>query len=172
MCKSCEINPVYILTNKRRFCKRCFSRYIERRVLRAINRFSSEKSFFIKKSEKSPALIYIFKRLNFKINKKENKGKTANSNCIDDTAVEIIAAFMSRNMQLEKLNPSLKKEIMPFYFCLDKEIKLYASLHNIKLGEKAGERGLRRKVGNFLAEMEKKHPEIKNAIVNSLISTS
>lgn len=39
MCTTCEKKPVYILHNGKKLCKRCFTRYYERKVFRAISKY-------------------------------------------------------------------------------------------------------------------------------------
>lgn len=40
MCRYCQANPVYELTNKRKFCKKCFCSYVERKVFRTIRQYN------------------------------------------------------------------------------------------------------------------------------------
>ena len=39
MCKQCESKPVYELTNKRKFCERCFCRFFEKKVFKAMRKY-------------------------------------------------------------------------------------------------------------------------------------
>lgn len=39
MCKKCEVKPVYILNNGKKLCKKCFTRYYERKVFRTIAKY-------------------------------------------------------------------------------------------------------------------------------------
>jgi tRNA(Ile)-lysidine synthase TilS/MesJ len=39
MCEQCETNPVYELTNKRKFCEKCFCRFFEKKVFSTIRKY-------------------------------------------------------------------------------------------------------------------------------------
>lgn len=118
------------------------------------------------------------------LNKKAKKqGFTviATGHSLDDEAETIMLNLMKGNPKLlAKLGPSsgIKRieefiqRIKPLYLCSEKEIILYAKLKKIPLSfgacPKRGET-FRVEVREFLRDMEKKHVEIKNAVVNSLL---
>lgn len=113
----------------------------------------------------------------------KQKGFTviATGHNLDDEAETIILNQMKGSPALlAKLGPVsgiMKREdfvqrIKPLYFCPEKEIILYAKLKNLPLSfEICPARGetFRVEIRNFLREMDKKHVEVKNAIVNSFL---
>jgi tRNA(Ile)-lysidine synthase TilS/MesJ len=68
--------------------------------------------------------------------------------------------------ELKKNLPSYENAVKPLCLFLDEEILLYAKLKNLKF-RKAQEK--KDKIRNFEDEFEKKHPEVKRAIVNSVL---
>jgi tRNA(Ile)-lysidine synthase TilS/MesJ len=67
----------------------------------------------------------------------------------------------------QTLLPVKDKIIRPFYFFLDKEIKLYADLKKLKYNKIIKKNN---KWEEFMNKLEKNHPEIKQATVNSYLS--
>jgi len=118
------------------------------------------------------------------MNKKARKlGYTviATGHNLDDEAETIILnQFKGNPALLAKLGPSSgigkRKEfvqrIKPLYFCSVNEIVLYAKIKKLPLALGScimrGET-FRITIRNFLKKMEKQHPEVKNAIVNSFL---
>ncbi len=108
----------------------------------------------------------------------------ATAHSLDDGAESIILNFLKGNPELlAKLGPStgiartkaFVQRVKPFYLCSTKEIVLYAKLKKIPIPKEKESicpiRGLtlRIEIRNWLADLEKKHTEIKNAIINSFL---
>ncbi|UZE94192.1 MAG: TIGR00269 family protein [Candidatus Pacearchaeota archaeon] len=101
---------------------------------------------------------------------------------LDDEAETILLNFLKGNPELlAKLGPltgvrrtkEFVQRVKPFYLCSTKEIVLYAKLKKIPIPPKetciCPLRGttLRVEIREWLIQLEKKHTEVKNAIVNS-----
>jgi hypothetical protein len=178
MCKQCETNPVYEFTNKRKLCKNCFVNYFNKKFLFTIRKFGMIKSgdvigykknndfkeivlenmldFFSKKSG-----IFIVKLPNKKAN------KIVSDSSIDSEANEIVKTIIEGNsVDLKKDLPIEKNVIKPLYLFSDEEILLYAKIKNLKFKE---ENKKKNKIESFIDDFEKKHPEVKRAVVNSLL---
>lgn len=179
MCKICEIKPVYEFTNKRKLCKTCFIRWFEKKFLYTIRRFEMIKKgetigYFKKNDFRSVVLEELLKMFTkkspiklVKISQKKNTiNKIAISETTDTQATEIIKIIIKDNSQkLQKNIPISKKEIKPLYLFLDKEVLLYAKLKKLKF-----KKSIKQKkdiISEFINELEKKHPEIKRAIIKS-----
>jgi len=98
---------------------------------------------------------------------KKKKGIIATSESTDEIAVMIIDEQMKKKMNMKKAIPVFgkPKTIRPLYLLTDKEIELFIKLKGMPLIEK-------KKYSNTIGiinQLEKKHPEIKHAIVNSFI---
>jgi tRNA(Ile)-lysidine synthase TilS/MesJ len=188
MCKNCGKNSVYELTNKRKFCKNCFCRYFEKKVLHTIRKYrlvdNTKRVFVICKSIKGKIILNILNKIAKKRGieviqskrylKAKKYDKIALEHSIDDEAFSIIFAMMGKNLRLDFIGPEIKKGnrifIKPLYFCLDKEIELYAKINRIRGKTELKEKNaLKLKISDFIDFMEKKHPEIKNAIVNAML---
>ena len=114
-------------------------------------------------------LYFISEKSNFKIVKLPNKSanKIAVDSSIDEEAENITKILIDGNSSMLNKNlPVEGKIIKPLYLFLDEEILLYAKLKKIKFKEK---KNIKNKTENFLDEFEKKHPEVKRAVVNSLL---
>ena len=116
------------------------------------------------------------------INKKISK--IAIGQTIDLTAYKIINSLVNKNVKnLEDVAPIEGKIIKPLYLFLDKEILLYAKLRSnfcipkgmrqhyaklkkLKLTKIEKEKN---ELSEFIEELEKKHPEVKRAVVNSYL---
>jgi len=108
-------------------------------------------------------------------------GVIATGHCLDDEAETILLnQFKGNSELLAKLGPvtgiaKIKKfaqRVKPLYFCSEEQIILYAKIKKLPLSlEVCPLRGktFRVEVRNILNEMEKKHREMKNAIVNSFM---
>lgn len=193
MCRLCETNPVYEFTNKRKLCKTCFIHYFEKRVLYTIRKFEMIQSGDVvgyKKENgfKSAVLENVLDFLSEKSNleivnlPKKRANKIAKESSLDSEAREIIKQVINGgSSKLKKELPVEGNIIRPLYLFLDEEILLYAKLKGLKFKEiqiKGSERvqassvknaGRKNKIENFLDEFEKKHPEVKRAVVNSLL---
>ncbi|MFH0831510.1 MAG: TIGR00269 family protein [archaeon] len=107
--------------------------------------------------------------------------KIATGHSLDDEAETVIINMMKGNPALlAKLGPvsgikqrkKLVQRIKPLYFRSSKEVILYAKFQKLPLSLKTctlRTDTFRASIRNFLENMEKNHPEIKNAIVNSLL---
>jgi len=90
--------------------------------------------------------------------------KLALSDTIDKTSEEIVNILIKQNLKnLKTLKPVDGKIIKPLYLFLDKEVLLYAKLKKLKFGK------IQKNKASFLDELEKKHPEIKRAVVSSYL---
>lgn len=120
--------------------------------------------------EKHPVLIDLFElykqKAPVKIIKSEEYSKKAISTSSDDLAYEFVNSLIKGNLTKTKnLKPVNKKIIRPLYLFLDKEILIYANLKNLKF-KKASKKN---KTPIFIDELEKKHPELKQAITKSYL---
>lgn len=178
MCKACELKPVYEFTNKKKLCKRCFVKYFQKKFLYIVRKFK-----MIRKGD----VVCYKKTLNFRsvvledlLNLFANKGvieivktgnkkanKTALSDTLDSESDKIIHELIKKKVKdLREIKPVNGKTIKPLYLFLDKEVLLYAKLRNLKFKEKKIKKD---KISLFIEEMEKNHPELKRAIVNSYL---
>jgi len=116
----------------------------------------------------SNILEFISEKSNLKIIKPNKKtDKIAVSSSLDLEAEEILNILIPGKIRnLEDCLPVVENFIKPLYLFLDKEILLYATLKDLKF-KKIKKKG--NKITKFLNETEKKHPEVKRAIVNSLL---
>lgn len=101
-------------------------------------------------------------------NRKLKASKIAVDSSIDSESSKIIRTLINGNVsELKKFLPVYSNIIKPLYLFLDEEILLYAKLKNLKFSKKTDKKD---KIKSFEDEFEKKHPEIKRAIVNSLLA--
>jgi len=176
MCYQCRINPVYEFTNKRKVCRNCFIKWFEKKFLYTIRKFNMlEKGDIVfyenKKDFCSVVLGEVLKIVEskgrIKLTQKKRYDKFAKSSTLDDSAFEILNSFLLKNNKnLKEILPIYKKNIKPLYLFLDKEILLYAKLKNLKFKKIKKKKD---RISEFLNESEKKHPEIKRAIVNGFL---
>ncbi len=120
------------------------------------------------------------------LNKKAKKMKIdviATGHNIDDEAENIMLNWFKGNPeQLAKLGPKtgtqkisgFVQRVKPFYFCNTKEIVLYAKLRRIPIPKGKGicplrGRTFRVDIRHWLEQMDKKHIEVRNAIVASFL---
>jgi hypothetical protein len=92
--------------------------------------------------------------------------KIALASTIDLASQEITNEIIKGKGDLKNVSPVNKKEIKPLYLFLDKEVLLYAKIKGLKYKET---KQTKNKINDFINELEKKHPEIKRAIVNSYL---
>ncbi len=178
MCKLCETKPVYEFTNRRKLCARCFVNYFEKKVLYTVRKFDMVNSGDVigykeKKDFKGTVLKeilnFISDKSNFDIVKLPNKraNKIAVDSSIDSEAVDVSKKLIERTVsELKRDLPVEGKIIKPLYLFLDDEILLYAKIKKLKFKQIKENKN---KINHFLDEFEKKHPEVKRAIVNSLL---
>ncbi len=178
MCKQCELNPVYEFTNKRKLCKMCFVNYFQKKFLFTIRKFNLvkqgdiigyKKDNHLKEIVLEDLLLLLKKKYGTEVIKLPNAqvNKIASDSSIDSESDEIVKTIIEGNANdLEKDLPSEKNIIKPLYLFSDEEILIYAKIKNLKFKE---EKIKKNKINNFINEFEKKHPEIKRAVVNSLL---
>ncbi len=93
--------------------------------------------------------------------------KFASSSTADIEAKKITETIIKKNIfDLRKEN---KKIINPLILFLDKEVLLYAKLKKFKFTK---QKNSSNKICEFIDELEKKHPEIKQAIVQTILKTT
>ncbi len=98
---------------------------------------------------------------------KRDKVKIAISSTLDTESDKLVHELIKGNARnLRELAPVQGKTIKPLYLFLDKEVLLYAKLKNLKFKEKIERKD---KISSFVDDLERKHPEIKNAIINSYL---
>ena len=186
MCKNCERKPVYEFTNKRKLCKQCFIRYFHKKFLYTIRKFEMikrEEEIFFKSSGSlrdevlKNVLNYFSERAGIGVVKKgrssaypklrskgaRGKCKTAVSDTLDVTSLSFISQTFSEGKG--DLLPVVKNKIKPLYLFLDKEVLIYAKI--LKLQFKEDKK--KDKLEMFIDSLEKNHPEVKRAIVNSYL---
>jgi len=179
MCKNCQLKPVYEFTNKRKLCKKCFIRYFQKKVL-----YISRKFKMINKDEvlgykhgkdfRSVVLEDVLKMFAEKwviklvrLPSKKKVDKIAIPSTIDLEADKFIHEIINKKLQkLNDIKPVNGKVIKPLYLFLDKEVLLYAKLKNLKFKKKMEKKD---KINSFIDGLEKKHPEVKRAVVNSYL---
>jgi tRNA(Ile)-lysidine synthase TilS/MesJ len=104
---------------------------------------------------------------------KENKiTKTALPFTIDLEADKIIHKLIKEDIKtLDNVLPVTGKRreiVKPLYLFLDGEVLLYARLRKLKFKpEKSKEKKTKDKISLFIDSLEKKHPELKRAVVKS-----
>jgi tRNA(Ile)-lysidine synthase TilS/MesJ len=104
-------------------------------------------------------------KANAKLTKSLKSDKIAISTTLDSEADEITHKLMDKNSKM-KFSPVEGRTIKPLYLFLDEEILLYAKIKKLRF-KKIKEK--KDKLSSFIDELEEKHPEIKRAIVNSML---
>ena len=93
--------------------------------------------------------------------------KIAITSTLDSEANEIIETLIKGNeKEMKNLKPVDGKMIKPLYLFLNEEVLLYAKLKDLKFDEGKEKKT---KIRKFINELEKKHPEVKRAVVNSYL---
>lgn len=178
MCKQCNLNPVYEFTNKRKLCAKCFIIYFQKKVLYTLRKFNMiqrgdilgyKKENNFKGVVLEETLQFISEKANFNVIKLPSRkvNKIAIDSSLDSESENIIKILIDKkSIELKKYLPVEKNIIKPLYLFLDEEILLYAKLKKLKFTQ---EKEKKSKIKYFIDEFEKKHPEVKRAIVNSLL---
>lgn len=178
MCHLCKTKPVYEFTNKRKLCARCFVSYFEKKVLYTIKKFGMIKredvvGYKKDNSLKGMVLENILKFVSDKagfnlVRFPDNKAdKIAVASSIDSESENITKTLIEGNASdLKKYLPVYGRIIKPLYLFLEQEILLYAKIKKLKFSRKEMKGN---KFNNFLNHSEEKHPEVKRAVVNSLL---
>ncbi len=100
------------------------------------------------------------------INRKDIS-KIAIAQTTDLIAYKIINTILNKSAKnLGDVAPTESKVIKPLYLFLDKEVLLYAKIKKLKF-EKIKEK--EDEIGKFINELEKKHPEVKRAVVKGCL---
>jgi len=94
-----------------------------------------------------------------------NFNKKAVANTTDIVSGKIIHNLIKKNFNI-KIKPIENKIIYPLYLFLDTEVLLYAKIKKLKF---VSIKKTKSKWFDFVESLEKKHPEIKRAIVNSYL---
>jgi hypothetical protein len=177
MCKQCETNPVYEFTNKRKLCKNCFVRYFDKKVLFTIRKYkliNSKDIIGYKKGNNFRGVVlenvlkFISEKYGFNIVKLPNKkvNKIAVPSTLDSESCNVINLVINGDISnIKKIFPFEKNIVKPLYFFLDEEVLLYAKIKNLKFKKIR----TKDKINNFLNSLEKKHPEVKRAIINGIL---
>jgi len=180
MCKLCEIKPVYQFTNKRKVCKNCFIQYFQKKVLYTIRKFklANHSDIIGYKDNRTfqdvvlEDVLKIFSTKSraeiIKLPSKKKTNKIAISNTLDFEAEKIVHTLVKEDISKLKDVASIQKiknkvYIKPLYLFLDEEVLLYAKLKNLKFKKISSKKD---KLTLFVEDLEKKHPEIKRAILN------
>ena len=177
MCNLCNKKPVYEFTNKRKLCKNCFIRYFQKKVLYTNRKFKLIQKHDIiypetKNSLKDSVLknilnLFVEKGIIELTTSKKKADKIAISNNLDTESNKIIHELIQGNTKkLKEFSPKNKTIIKPLYLFLDTEIKLYAKIKKLKSKDSNAKKD---NITKFVNNLEKKHPEIKRAIVNSYL---
>ena len=138
-------------------------------MLKKGEKFTIKKSSEFRGAVLQEVLEIYAERARAQILKKSNK--IAVSLTLDNQASETLRILIKGKFQeLKKVLPTEKKGnkiiIKPLYLFLDEEVLLYAKLKRLKFRKSKEKKDKFRK---FLDEMEKKHPEVKRAVVKSLL---
>jgi len=140
-------------------------------LLRDIVGYKAEKDFRsvvledVLKKFAEKAMVKVVKIPNKKIN------KIAEPSTIDFESDKIIHSIIKGNVsELKEVSPVKKIKgktiINPLYLFLDKEVLLYAKIKRLKFSNVKAKKD---DISNFIENLEKKHPEVKRAIVNSYL---
>lgn len=175
MCKECEKNPVWIFTNKRKVCKKCFIRYFQKKFFYTVRKFKlfgrEEIIYYDSNGVKGKVLEELLMELKSKLalelikSSSRKYDKNVLTTSLDDTSYDVVKELLKGDLVKKNLNIKEGKTVKPLYLFLDAEIFLYAKLRGIKASGKE-KNSLEKKL---IDGLEKNHPEIKNAIVNSYL---
>ncbi len=137
------------------------------KLLEICNSQSSSPDCSLKgnKLSKKNSLINSFGKLRVNGNEQANL-KIATPETSDSIAEKIIREIIEGKLDMKKHAPIGGNVIKPLYLFLDKEVSLYAKLRGLKFKK---EKSKGNKIDEFLEEMDKKHPELYHAVVNSYL---
>ena len=136
-------------------------------VLKEVLRFLSEKI-----NVKLMKLSGTKENTLTQITKKAKINKIALGVTLDLESDFIIREIIGKDIKILNSGPMEKtkdkniKLIKPLYLFLDKEILIYAKLKKLKFEK---DKTTKNKISKFIDELEKKHPEIKRAIVKGYL---
>ena len=184
MCKQCELRPVYEFTNQRKLCKKCFIKYFQKKFLYVNRKFGMIRRGYVvgyenKKDFRSVVLEDVLEMFAEKLMIElvristtlprpptPKVTKIAVPCTIDLECDKIIHGIIKGDIRKLNVKPVDGKVIKPLYLFLDKEVLLYAKLRKLKFEKNKGKED---EIGKFINELEKKHPEVKRAVVNSYL---
>lgn len=178
MCQLCSSKPVYEFTNQRKLCARCFVNYFVKKFLYTLRKFEMinqedvvgySAGNSLKKVVLKHLLFLAKDKYHFELVKLPSKKakKFAIDSSLDSESQEIVDTLLHKiSESLKKSLPVEMKIIKPIYLFLDEEILLYAKIKKLKFKQ---EKNKKDKIEIFLKRTEEKHPEVKRAIVNSLL---
>jgi tRNA(Ile)-lysidine synthase TilS/MesJ len=178
MCKLCQTKPVYEFTNQRKLCKNCFVQYFQKKVFYSVRRFKMIQyhdvvAYKNKKDFRNVVLKKVLELFEEKsiisLVKFSSKKATkiAIASTLDSESDKIIHSLIKgKPSQLENMSPVEKKIINPLYLFLDEEILLFARIKKLKFIKSKEKKDA---ISKFIDNLEKKHPEIKRAIINSYL---
>jgi hypothetical protein len=180
MCKECNSKPVYVFSNGRQICKNCFINWFQKKVLYTIRKFSLVKKGDVIGYKKTnnfrdlvleDLLIYYQTRAPINIVKLPNNkaNKIALSDTTDHISQIVIKNLLNKKIRSTQELPILERIIRPLYLFLDQEVLLYAKLNNLKFKQ---EKENSDKIKKLFIDLEKKHKEVKNAVLNSYLNLS
>ena len=181
MCKLCETKPVYEFTNQRKVCARCFINWFEKKFFYTIRKFGmiSQKdvvSYENKGDFRGVVLEHMLGRWTERAHVKLRKGKGGTKIAVSDTSdvgsYEIVDSLIKGKGNVGGAVEG--KIIRPLYLFLDAEVLLYARLHRLVYPkvQGSGAKLKKGKIAQFVDELEKKHPEVKHAVVKSWLKLS
>jgi len=99
-----------------------------------------------------------------KFRAERGKSKLAIPSTIDTQANKFLEIVINKKAEnLKELSPVIGKIIKPLCLFLDEEVLLYVKLRKLKYSDAKEEKT---KISVFLDGIEKKHPEVKRAIMN------
>jgi hypothetical protein len=128
-----------------------------------------DNKLLIKQQKASDYLLTIskFSRA-LKRGKIKDNFKIALSSTTDAESYGIVNEIIEGKGNLKNFSPVDGEIIKPLYLFLDKEVLLYAKLKKLKF-KKFNENTKKDKISEFVDELEKKHPEVKQAVIGSCL---
>ena len=169
------MKTIITLQNGKKLNKYQFIDYFERKVLYTIRKYDLLKSLKCFGNER-----VILPKVEKLLILSKIKNVFISQECMDDIAYSFLLTFMKKESDkslnkkikglLPKYNYQNKETIRPFYLIKKEEILIYAYIKKIKLKKNKTKKDLTEKKMNlWISDLERKHLEIKNAIVNSLL---
>jgi len=171
---------VYEFTNKRKVTKKEFIYWFEKKFLYTIRKFHMIKkgdviAYENKSDFRGVVLEHLLKMFSEKApvkivksgNSKGKYTKKAITATTDTEADKMTHVLVKGNVNaLNELKPVNNNVIKPLFLFLDKEVMLYCRLMNLKCKTRIEKKD---RLGKFVDDMEKKHPEIKHSIIKSYL---
>jgi len=182
MCRLCKTKPVYQFTNKRTLCSACFTKYFQKKFLFINRKFelikSGDKIGYENKGDfRGVVLEHLLKMFEpklyielIKLPTKKKTTKLAIPSTTDLEAEQILKILIKdKSKGLKKVAPIDSKKIKPLYLFTDKEVLLYAKLKKLRFKKQTEKKD---NISDFINNLEKNHPEVKRAMVNSYLKLS